>query len=399
MFAHIAKLIWNRKRANMLILTEVAITFVVLFFLIHSAINNYQLYNKPLGFQWQKTWSIALDTGARWNNENDNPQLQQLVKILEQDERIASIGLSQMPAFQRARWSDDLTINGKEIFHYGNRVNTDGPQGWGVELIAGRWFGEQDNGQNYHPIMINKLFVEQAFGDADPINFDIISLDDDGKPEGLPKRIVGVFEDFRQMGEFSESLPYMFNYFDLEQGHRYGVRYMQITFHENQNAAYEETLLKTLKSVTPQWEFNISTWANNRDNQINTVLIPLSILATVVGFLLIMVAMGLFGVLWQNINRRTQEIGLRRALGASKNEIQGQVIGELVILALFSIIFTLAFLVQLPLLSLLDSMTWSSFWLSIASTTVVILFIVVLCALYPSRAAIKMPPAEALHYE
>ena len=36
MLAHIAKLIWNRKRANMLILTEVAITFAVLFFLIHT---------------------------------------------------------------------------------------------------------------------------------------------------------------------------------------------------------------------------------------------------------------------------------------------------------------------------------------------------------------------------
>jgi len=399
MFAHIAKLIWNRKRANMLILTEVAITFVVLFFLIHTAINNYQLYNKPLGFEWQKTWSIALDTGARWNNEQDHPQLQQLVKILKQDDKISSIGLTQVPIFQQSAWSSDATINGKEIFHYGNRVNKEGPQGWGVKLIAGRWFSEQDDGQHYHPIMVNKLFVEQAFGNDDPINFDIVELGDDGKPEGQPKRIIGVFEDFRQKGEFSESRPYMFNYFDLKKGHRYGVNYMQITFHENQNAAYEETLLKTLKSVNPLWEFNITTWANNRDSQINTVLIPLAIIATVVGFLLLMVAMGLFGVLWQNINRRTQEIGLRRALGASKSDIQSQVIGELVVLALFSILFTLAFLVQLPLLSLLDNMTWSSFWLSIAYTTVVILFIVVFCALYPSRAAIKIPPAQALNYE
>lgn len=399
MFAHITKLIWNRKRANTLILTEVAITFVVLFFLIHSAINNYQLYNKPLGFQWQKTWSIAIDTGARWNNEQDQPQLQQLVKILKQDDKISSIGLTQVPIFQQSTWSSNITISGKEIFHYGNRVNVEGPQGWDVKLIAGRWFGEQDNGQHYKPIMVNRLFVEQAFGDIDPINFDIINFDGEGKSEGMPTRIVGVFEDFRQKGEFSESMPYMFNYFDLKKGHKYGVSYMQITFHENQNAAYEETLLKTLKSVNPLWEFNISTWANNRESQINNVLIPLAILATVVGFLLLMVAMGLFGVLWQNINRRTQEIGLRRALGASKADIQSQVISELVILALFSIVFTLAFLIQLPLLSMLDSMTWSNFWLSIASTTVVILFIVVLCALYPSRAAIKMPPAQALHYE
>ena len=71
-----------------------------------------------------------------------------------------------------------------------------------------------------------------------------------------------------------------------------------------------------------------------RAAQIKKVVVPMTIMSIVVGFLLIMVAVGLFGVLWQNISGRTQEIGLRRALGASAASVRSQIIGELVLLAL-----------------------------------------------------------------
>jgi len=396
MLAHITKLIWNRKRANLLIITEVTITFIVLFLIMTLALSNYQTYHQPLGFEWKNTWEINVNTGAEWHNKTDNKQFGQLVSALKQQSEIASVGLTYMPIFERARMTNTETINEQDIYYQANYVDQEGPKNWGVELIAGRWFGEQDNGQNYTEVMINQRFSELAFKDKSPIDF---QFSDEDKPEEKPKRIVGVFKDFRQMGEFSDPMPYLFYRYQLPIGNDRGMRNINLTFNDKSNAAYEEKVLKLLKGIMPNWEFSIRTWQSKRDDQITQVLIPLTVMSVIVCFLMIMVAMGLFGVLWQNINRRTQEIGLRRALGASKNAIQGQIVGELVALSLFGILIAFAMLVQIPLLQLVEGVTWAMFWLSMTISVSVILIMVVLCALYPSRTAIKIPPALALHYE
>ena len=62
------------------------------------------------------------------------------------------------------------------------------------------------------------------------------------------------------------------------------------------------------------------------------------ILIIVAGFLIINVALGLFGVLWYNINLRKSEIGLRRAVGASGNAVSKQLVGEALVLATFALI-------------------------------------------------------------
>jgi len=396
MLAHITKLIWNRKRANLLIITEVTITFIVLFLIMTLGLSNYQTYHQPLGFNWQNTWEINVNTGAEWHNETDNKQFGQLVAALKQQPEIATVGLTYMPIFERARMTSTETINEQDIYYQANYVDQEGPKNWGVELIAGRWFGEQDNGQNYTEVMINQRFAEQAFKNISPVNF---QFSDEDKPEEKPKRIVGVFKDFRQMGEFSDPMPYLFYRYQLPIGNDRGMRNINLTFNDKSNAAYEEKVLKLLKGIMPNWEFTIRTWQSKRDDQITQVLIPLTVMIVIVCFLMIMVAMGLFGVLWQNINRRTQEIGLRRALGASKKAIQGQIVGELVTLSLFGILIALAMLIQIPLLQLVEGVTWAMFWLSMTISVSVILIMVVLCALYPSRTAIKIPPALALHYE
>ncbi|MCJ8319839.1 MAG: ABC transporter permease [Colwellia sp.] len=396
MLAHIAKLIWNRKQANILIITEVAITFAVIFFISALALSNYQTYHQPLGFKWQDTWEIKVNTGAEWNNDVDKDQFSQLVYALKKQPEIASVGLTLMPVFERSSMTSSREVNGQEIYFKANYVDQHGPKSWGVELIAGRWFGEQDNGQNYTEVMINQRFAQQAFNDSNPIGFE---FGNSLHPERKLLRIVGVFQDFRQMGEFSKSMPYLFYRYQLEEGNSRGMNNINITFNTMKNASYEEDLLKLLKGITPNWEFTIRTWQAKRQAQIKEVLIPLSVMAIVVAFLLIMVAMGLFGVLWQNISRRTQEIGLRRALGASKLSIQLQIIGELIVLALFGIGIVSLLLIQLPILQLVDELTWSIFWLSMSCSMVIMLVMVVLCALYPSRTAIRIPPAHALHYE
>jgi len=396
MLSHIAKLIWNRKRANSLIITEVAITFMVLFAITAMAIYNYQKFYEPLGFEWKNTWTAAIKTGARWNNETDSVQLNEIVQALRQRPEIESVGLSLMPIFENSSWNSREDINGQSVYHMVNFVNQSGPKDWGVELIAGRWFGQQDDGQNYTPVMLSQRFVELAFKDIDPVNFEYV---DEESSDNKPKRVVGVFKEFRQQGEFGDLVPYLFYRYQLDIGNDIGIQNINLTFNQPKTAIYEETLLKTLKGIAPNWEFDIQTWSHQRDQQIKLVLIPMMIMLVVVGFLLVMVSMGLFGVLFQNISRRTQEIGLRRAIGASEKSIQSQIIGELVAVALFAMSISFLILLQIPLLQLIEAVSWNVFWLSLSASVSLILMIVILCAVYPSKVAIKLPPALALHYE
>lgn len=396
MIRHISKLIWNRKRSNLLIISEVMVTFLVVFAVIATGFYSYHKYKQPLGFSIERTWQIRLETGAQWQDSRDRPVLKSLVETLRQQPEIRSVGMTSIQLFENSSWSSTQEIEGRNVEYLVNMVNQEGPRDWGVELVAGRWFDERDVGQAYTAIMVNRRFIQTIGIQGDPVGFE---FGDPDSPETPPKRIVGIFSDFRQRGDFSDLTPYVFYRYDLDQEHRESMNQVHITFHQDMPAAYEEILLKQLKAVAPLWEFEIHPWKHLRENHIRMYLMPLILLAVVVGFLLLMVAMGLFGVLWQNITRRTREIGLRRALGASRSSIQLQIIGEMVVLTLFSVTIAMVLLVQFPLLNLVPALTWANFVVSSILAISTMLAIVILCALYPSLAANVMPPAEALHYE
>ena len=57
-----------------------------------------------------------------------------------------------------------------------------------------------------------------------------------------------------------------------------------------------------------------------RSSAIEFALVPLVGVGLVAAFLMLMVALGLLGVLWQSVTQRTREIGLRRAKGAHARE-------------------------------------------------------------------------------
>ena len=400
MFTHIAKLIWNRKRSNLLIISEVAIAFAVLFAIISAGLHNYRIYNIPLGFEWENTWNIQLDTGGQWKNETDKVTLKTIIDVLQSHRKIDSASVMMMPLFENSRWRSGQSLNGNDIIFLANRLDAKAPENLGVKLVAGRWFGPQDNDENFTYIMVNQKFVDDYLEGEDPVNFEFLDPEAPAEaPEARPKKIVGVFSDFRQQGEFSTPMPYALFRYDFDAGYSYGINNIVIKFNQEESAAFEAELMKMLKDIAPIWEFTISPLKTKRDTQINQVLIPLTVLAVIVAFLMLMVAMGLFGVLWQNISRRTREIGLRRAIGASEGSVKGQIVGELVVLALFGILIATVFIVQVPLLQLIDTVSWSNFAVSMGLAVVTMLTIVVLCALYPSRAAIKLPPSVALHYE
>jgi putative ABC transport system permease protein len=112
-----------------------------------------------------------------------------------------------------------------------------------------------------------------------------------------------------------------------------------------------------------------------------------------------MVGMGLMGVLWQNVTRRTQELGLRRALGATANAVRNQIIGEIVVLAAVALTIGTVLFLQLPLLGVFSFVGIGVFVSAILASILVIVPFVILCGLYPGWLATQVEPSRALQYE
>jgi putative ABC transport system permease protein len=162
---------------------------------------------------------------------------------------------------------------------------------------------------------------------------------------------------------------------------------------------FEEALVKRMQGVAPDWSFEVRPLSQVRTSSFHFFLTPLIVAGTVAFFLLLMVGLGLIGVLWQNLLQRTREIGLRRAAGASRAAVHRQVILEQLLLTTLGVLIGTLLVIQVPILDLISVLSRPVFAGGLALALAVIYLISMLCVLYPSMLAARVPPAEALRYE
>ena len=129
------------------------------------------------------------------------------------------------------------------------------------------------------------------------------------------------------------------------------------------------------------------------------VCTPLIVLGTVAGFLLLMVALGLIGVLWQNVARRTRELGLRRAMGATRAAICRQVLAELLVITGAAMLLGTVLVVQLPIFDVFGVFPRSIVLGAVLLAMATIGAIGLAAGLYPSWLTTRIHPAEALHHD
>jgi putative ABC transport system permease protein len=119
----------------------------------------------------------------------------------------------------------------------------------------------------------------------------------------------------------------------------------------------------------------------------------------VAGFLMLMVALGLLGVLRQNVTQRTREMGLRRAKGAAKVDVQRQILAEIGVMTTLALLAGVLVAIQFPLLDIIYFVEPHIYAIGLAISVTAIYLLTFACAWYPSRMATRVEPAEALRYE
>jgi len=276
--------------------------------------------------------------------------------------------------------------------------------------VAGRAFSREDDAATWTPVVLNRRLAEEIFGDQNPIGQIIKEERDPNDPPPDPndkpqvKRVIGLIDEFRQNGELATAQNYMFYRMRLDGADpkadvpdRLFVRLRPGT-----PAAFEETLVKRAMAVATDWSFEVEPLDAMREHKLHEYSIPLIVIATIAGFLLLMVALGLTGVVWQSVTQRIREFGLRRAKGATIRGVRAQVLTEMMIMTSLALIVGVALIAQLPLLPLPSEMRVIPapvFVGSIIVSALAIYALTLLCGWQPSRLATRIQPAEALHYE
>ena len=430
MALHLLKLIWNRKRANFLIVTELLLSFIVLAAVCTVAVHYWRNYQAPLGFTYDRIWDVhvRVPRGLESTPEVDRERLARMVRLIDaarQMPEVESVSHLQLGLFRNWEWDSDIQLkDGRRVDFNGNRGGDELADTLSIDVVAGRWFSREDTGQNWDAVVINRRMADEIFGGATavgeflPVNQDRRS----GRPEQRRQRVVGVIEDFRQFGEYSTLRNYMFMRNDIvtastaplpaaataaetaarppEESRAELPGILVIRVRPGVTAAFEERLVNALQAQAPDWSFAMQPLENVRAGYVrNNFLTPLAIVAMIAAFLLVMVALGLSGVLWQNVTQRIRELGLRRAKGADRARIRRQILLELMIMTSIAVVGGLLLLVQVPVLGYLGAVPGAVFTASLILAAVLLYALTSFCGWYPGVLATRIPPAEALRYE
>jgi putative ABC transport system permease protein len=263
-----------------------------------------------------------------------------------------------------------------------------------VNIVHGRWFEPADAALGYTPVVIDRDLARDRFGDADPLGQELTFGNGP-----LPRRVVGVLDDFRKHGEFSSPTNFMWVRRDVEDAHELTLTSFLVRTQPGTTAEFERRVSERMRSLVPGIDLEVQPLARMRDNTLKVWIAPLIAAGIVAAFLLLMVALGLIGVLWQNVTQRTREIGLRRAAGAAEGQIHRQIVLEVLLLTSISLALGTVTVLQLPLFDQIQAVPPGVFAMSLVLSIVLMLVMTGACALYPSWMATRVPPAAALHWE
>ena len=389
MIKHLFKLIWNKKKQNFLMIIEMFVSFLVIFAVFSLLVFYYHNYKQPMGFDYNNVWVVNYSSPENIQN-NDSltlfaNTLKQMLRSMPEIKEI-SFTSNNVP-FSNNTSNSGFNYNGKNVMANTYNAEDDYAKVLNVHLLDGRWFTSADNVSKISPVVINEKLKDEMFGKENAVG-KIIGK----KPDQL--KVIGVVQNLKDKGDYQPIENAIFRRMDTA-GYKYATILLKVA--PGTDAAFESKLFKTLSNAIGT-SIEIEHLDKKLVSKNKIFLVPAIIFIIVASFLIINVALGLFGVLWYNINKRKNEIGLRRAVGASGNSVSKQLVGEALVLSTFALIIGSFFAIQFPLLNVFD-LPASVYIIALMFAIVFIYVLVIICALYPGKQAAAIYPAVALHEE
>jgi putative ABC transport system permease protein len=276
-----------------------------------------------------------------------------------------------------------------------------------IPLLRGRVFTDHDDGGAQPVVLINEGMAKKYWQNADPVGQRITIGKGVGPEFTEPAReIVGIVGDVRNGGLDNDPEPIM--YIPVAQMPN-GVtalnnRIIPITWIVRTRvepfslSAEIQEELRTASGGLPV--SHIRSMDQVRSESTQRTDFNMTLLVVFAGVALLLAAIGIYGLMAYSVQLRTQEIGIRMALGAGPQDVRRMVVRQGMRLALIGVFLGIA--AALALTRLMASLLYGvKPWdpAAILSVAVLLSAVALLATYFPARRASRVDPMIALRYE
>ncbi len=313
---------------------------------------------------------------------------------------IRSVTTSMVPLLSGSNWGNSLTVEGYSRDPKTDRdsmLNVIGPGFFGkmgIPLLNGREFTDRDVLGSPKVAIVNEQFAKHFFANRNPIGRKFGA----GSSDKLDTEIIGVVKD-SHYSEVKQKPPRLY-YLPWRQDDELGSIsfYVRTALPTSQAISQMRSVMKSLDADLPLEEMQTLHDQIRVNIRSDRLLLQLSAAFSALATLLAM--LGLYGVMAYSVTRRTREIGIRVALGASSGSIRTMVLRELATIFLAGMAVGIPGAVALARLAESQLFGVRSFDAAVITTAALALTAAALLAGYlPARRATRINPITALHHE
>ena len=391
-----------------LVITEIALAVILVIgsgLMIRAF---WKLQQVNTGFDPAGVISFSLNLPAA---KYTNPQRLQSVDSLEQKlgsiPGVATVSLaSGLPPLRRIN-ANDTEIEGyqptpdgpAQNVDYWNVVGNDYFKTMKIRLLEGRTFEPQDDNPNAMPAVVVNEALAKRFWTGSPIGRRVNPGFRDPK---VWFTIVGVVEDTKNAGMDKPAGPELYFQFRQVAAQSPGQNVNFVVRAANDSAApLEGSIRNAVRELDPTLPvYNLWSMEELVSKSMVQPRFLALLLATFSGIALFLAAIGIYGVMAYSVTQRTQEIGVRMALGARPLHVLRLVLKQGLGMLLIGIVIGLAGAFALTrLMSTLLFEVTATDPLTYFSVIGLLVVVALLACYIPARRAAKVDPLVALRYE
>ena len=391
---------WNRVRSGFVI-AQVALSLVLLVsagLLIKSFD---KLLRVNVGFKPEQLLSLEYrlprakykEVAAQWNFHRE------VMARIQEVPGVQSVALVRGLPFSGNGATTAITLPDREAPPKGQEpevmFNSATPNYFetiGIPFIKGRLFDDHDQPNTPPVVIINQTMAEKFWPKQDPIGKQVKSVQD-----GSVATIIGVVGDAKQFWIEETQQPQMYGAYSQQPGYFATV----VIRTKVEPLSLSEQVRQALWKVDadqPMWKIRTVEFLVNRSVADRKFLLALMGLFASLAMILTMI--GLYGVISYLVKQRTQEIGIRLALGAQMRDILQMVLKQGMILVFTGVALGLATAwLSTRLISRLLYQVSATDPATFAVISIFLIAVALLACYLPARRATKVDPLVALRYE
>jgi putative ABC transport system permease protein len=355
------------------------------------------------GFKTGSAVAMTLALPSTITPKEDEELRQFYVQLLERIGQLPGVtaagGVASLPLAGRGASGTFLIDNNPEL--KGQAGYAPASAGYfaamGIPHLRGRMFDRSDTVNSPHVAVISQSLARRYWPNEDPVGKRIQfgSMDTDKRL----LHIVGVVGDVRNALD-TEAGPMVYAY-SLQRPQWWQVSSLSIVVRgTNQPQALIPSMRAAVEALRPDVPLRFRTLDQVFSSSLDQRRFILSLFGVFAAVALTIAAIGVYGVMAYTVTQRTQEIGVRMALGAQSLDVLRLALGQGIRLAATGV--ALGLLAAYALTRLMKNLLFgveATDPLTFTIIALLLMIIALLACLVPARRAIKVDPMVALKYE